>query len=329
MASLYVAEQGAVVAKSGGRIVVRRKDKLLATVPSAHLDRIVAFGNVHFTTPTITFALKQGIDIVFLSSRGSYRGRLQSPWSKDGKLRYLQYSAYSNAQVRLLLAKAIVRGKILNAAALCARQETSAEGRKYARQLRALAKRANQVQDLASLRGIEGAASLAYFQAYRSFLKHPQGFPGRRRRPPTDPINALLSLGYTLLYTDMYAMVSMVGLDPYLGLFHQPAHGHAALVSDLIEEWRPTIVDALVLLMLNRADFCPVDFRVQGDGTIRLTKEALRRFVKQYEQRLARVVDHPRLGKRLSYRQCLEAQVRHLVAFFQGRIPAYQPFRTR
>jgi len=329
MASLYVIEQGAVVAKANGRFQIRLRGKLLAEVPTQQVDRITAFGNVHFTTPAVTFALREGIDVVFLSSRGTYRGRLQSPWTKDGDLRYLQYAAVSNPEKRLSVAKQIVAGKIQNAAALCARQERSPVGRSCAKELRLLAKRAGLVQDLAGLRGVEGVASSRYYQAFRSFLKYPHGFSGRKRRPPTDPVNALLSLGYTLLWSDMWAMVNAVGLDPYLGMLHEPRHGHAALVSDLIEEWRPTIVDALVLFLLNRAELTANDFRFLKNGKVQLVKAGLARFVTRYEQRLSRRVYHPRLCRHLTYRQCLETQARHLAAFVRGEVAIYQPFRTR
>lgn len=329
MTTLYVIEQGAIVTKTDGRVVVRKDHQVLQDIPAINIERIVLFGNVHLTTPAVAFVLKEGIDVVYLSSHGTYRGRFQPPWAKDAHLRQLQYRASLDESFRLAISKRFIQGKLSNMAALCRRQKGSAEVSTMLRRLDQLSRRAAQANGLNELRGYEGAASTTYYKAFRLFLKQNFGFSARSHHPPRDPINALLSLGYTLLYNEIYALINVVGLDPYMGFFHEVKRGHAALASDLMEEWRPIIADSLVLFLVNRGELTGAHFRLPQPDQVCLTKEGLARFVRRYEDRLASQVHHPRLQKRLSYRQCLEAQVRHLVECILGKAKTYQPFQGR
>lgn len=308
--------------------MVRKGREVLREIPSVEVERIVLFGNVHLTTPLVAFALKEGIDVVYLDSHGGYRGRLQPPLAKDGRLRRTQYKVSLDTAFRLELAKGFVQGKLRNMAALCRRQRRAAVGDSV-RKLEQLSLKAERARDLEGLRGYEGAASAAYYKAFRSLLKQDFGFKTRTYHPPPDPVNALLSLGYTLLYNEIYSLINVVGLDPYLGFFHEPKHGHAALASDLMEEWRPVIVDSLVLFLVNRGEIEGSHFRKTPKGQIRLTKEGLSRFVAKYEGRLRKRVYNPRLRKKLPYRACLESQVRHLADRILGKTEAYRPFRLR
>lgn len=329
MATLYVLEQGALVTKIDERLVVRKDRKVLRDLPAHQVERIVLFGNAHLSTPATHFVLRQGIEVVYLSQRGVYYGRLQPEVTQDGSLRHVQHQRASDSRFCLELARSIVQGKIANLEALCARQRRQGQWlREALERLGNAQQRLPRAHDLDALRGYEGSAAVAYYRAFGEMLRRDWGFGGRRHRPPPDPINALLSLGYTLLYQAMQGMIGIVGLDPYQGFFHQMKPGHAALASDLIEEWRPIIVDSLVLQIVNRGELQPADFRSVRDQA-RLTREGLARFLEHYDARLAERVEHPRLGKKLSYRQSLEEQVRHLGRVLLGEEPTYQPFRTR
>jgi len=328
MGTLYIAEQGAVLTKTDSRLLVRKGRKVLQDIPSIHVEQIVLFGNIQLTTPAIAFALDKGIDVAFLSSYGTYRGRLQPVWTKDAKLRQTQYGAFSDPRCRLILARQLVHGKLHNMAALCRRQRSAkATGpiKTAVSRLVQLDKKTANAANLATLRGWEGAASAAFYQALSTLLRPELGFRGRNRRPPRDPVNALFSLGYTLLFNNFYAMINIVGFDPYLGLFHEVKRGHATLASDLMEEWRPVIVDSLVLSMINHRELRQEHFLCL-EGQIRLTKKGLERFLKRYDARLASKIQHPRLDQQMSYRRCIELQVRHLADVISDPKKSYHPF---
>lgn len=203
MATLYVTEQGALVAKKGQRLLVSKAGKLLQEVPIIHVDRVVLMGNIHFTTPALVQMLKRGVDVVLLSSHGTLRGRIQSPWGKDARLRERQYELCHTGGVRLTLAKQFVIGKLLNMAALWRRNRDSASASEPLKALRRLVGKASAASDLAKLRGYEGAATALHFQVFKASLGQELGFTGRAHHPPMDPVNALLSLGYTLLHNEL------------------------------------------------------------------------------------------------------------------------------
>ena len=331
MGTLYIAEQGAVLTKTDGRLLIRKGRKVLQDIPAIHVEQIVLFGNVHLTTPAMAFALNEGIDIAFLSSYGTYRGRLQPAWTKDARLRQRQCRVFSDPRRRLVLARQLVHGKLHNMAALCHRQRPQkAPGtiRAAVGRLVQLDKKTANATNLAVLRGWEGIASATFYHVFSTLLRPELGFRSRNRRPPRDPVNALLSLGYTLLFNTFYAMINIVGFDPYLGIFHETKRGHAALASDLMEEWRSIIVDSLVLSMVNHRELGPEHFLCL-DGQIRLTKEGLGRFLKRYDARLASKIQHPRLNQRMSYRRCIELQTRHLADVINNDKALYYPFLMR
>ena len=183
-------------------------------------------------------------------------------------------------------------------------------------------------QNLESLLGYEGTGAAAYYRAFREFLTHDWGFTARAFRPPPDPINAMLSLGYTLLHNHVYAFTNVVGLDPYCGYFHQPKHGHAALASDLMEEFRQIVVDGYVLSLVNNNRVRPEDFEQTRKG-IRFTKAALDQFLTGYYGRMQQTFQHPARDEKTTYLRCIELQVRHLARVITGEAPEYKPFLIR
>lgn len=154
------------------------------------------------------------------------------------------------------------------------------------------------------------------------------GFRARTHHPPTDPVNVLLSLGYTLLYNHTFAAINIVGLDPYLGFFHQTRHGHATLASDLMEEWRTIIVDSVVLGLINRGEVGAADFQLR-DGCVRFKQAGMTRFLQAYDARVRSAVLHPQVQQWLPYLRCIELQVRHTAQVLTSQEPQYLPFKTR
>lgn len=333
MGALHIAEQGSVVTRCDLRFVVRKQGREIEDVSSSNVDTIVLHGNVHLTTPAVTLALQEGVDVVFLSEHGRYRGRLQGLWGRDGELRSLQYEAARDDSIRLRLAKEFVAAKVDNSRAMWNRLRHGRLGEGQPTNavefLKQLSRKVPGARDLEQLRGYEGAAGAAHFSAFKSATPAAFGFKRRSYRPPPDPINALLSLGYALLYNELTAQCMTAGLDPYQGFYHERKHGHAALASDLMEEWRPIMVDALVLALVRRGHIQKDAFRTARGGAIRLTKRSLNAFVCTYDKRLEQRVHYPRTDQRLTFRQCIEEQTRLLAATLRQDQPNYTGFRWR
>ena len=325
MGTLYLTEQGSVITKTGERFLVRKDGELLQDLPAMHVDQIVIFGNANFTTPAMRYVLDSGIEVAYLTSFGGYRGRLQAGWSKDVSLRHQQYARSLDPGFCLQVAQAIVAGKIRNSIGFCRRQRRlGRDAKRRMAAMEALLPKVQEAVNLNQLMGYEGTAAATYYREFRTFLREDFGFKTRQAHPPADPLNALLSLGYTLLYNHLYAAISVVGLDPYQGFLHQQKRGHAALASDLVEEWRAIIVDSTVLTVVNRREIKPADFQQTPQG-FRLNKPALTHFLKRFDTRVSEDIFAPGINARTSYRRLFEQQARQLGRVIRDQAPTYEP----
>ncbi|MGQ9457150.1 MAG: CRISPR-associated endonuclease Cas1 [Anaerolineae bacterium] len=331
MASLYVVEQGAKLTCTGHRLVVEKDGQALQVVPMIKVSEVIVFGNVSLTTPAMKRLMEEGKDVVFLTTAGRYCGRLVGPETRHGQLRLVQYQRLQDGAFKLRLAQGFVQGKVHNMRAHLERRDRAGGSRAVSValvELEALEARALRTQNLHSLRGVEGTASRQYFGTLRTLLAAEWGFTGRQRRPPPDPVNALLSFGYTLLHQIVQGMVQMVGLDPYLGFLHEPSYGRPSLALDLMEEFRPVAVDPLVLRSVMEGALTRADFEVSDDPErpVRLTEAGCRTFLRLFEEHLQRPFLHPRDGEQTTLRRCFEGQVRELARVLEGRQEAYRPF---
>ena len=327
MAILYVTEQGATIRHLAGRIIVRREERVLHEIPDFKLEQIVVFGNVNLTPGLITYCFAEGVDVAFLSSTGKYRGRLQPELARNVALRQKQYERCANSEFCRATAAAIVAGKIRNMIAMVRLQRRLREtGRAPVADLEAILSRVAAARTLDSLNGYEGSATNAYFKSLRGALKGDWEFEAREYHPPRDEVNALLSLGYSLLYNNFYAAINIVGFDPFLGVLHRPRFGHACLASDLMEELRAALVDRLVLTALNKRVLVKTDFTTNADGHLRLAPEALKRFLALYAAQLNEPVFYATQNIRTTYRQVIEYQARHFARYVMGEEAAYRPF---
>lgn len=329
MAILYITQQGAVLHKSGNQIVVKKDRDVLQEIPIVHLDEVVIFGNGHITTQTMGYLLHKNIPVSFLSSQGKYKGKLQPQYTKDTSIRQQQFATAADSQRCLSLAKGFVRGKLMNAIRFSQRQRTQNTKVKSAvRSIRQTLEKLERAENLESLLGYEGVGTAAYYRAFQQFLSGEWEFTTRQFRPSPDPINAMLSLGYTLLHNHVYAFTNVVGFDPYCGYYHQPKHGHAALASDLMEEFRQIIVDGYVLSLVNNKRIRPEDFEQTNKGS-RFTKQALDKFLTGYYGRMQQTFQHPIRNEKTTYLRCIELQVRHLARVIIGKDVTYKPFLIR
>lgn len=350
MTVAYVLEQNASVVKEGERILIKKDRYVLHTLHAFKLEQVVLFGNIFLTPAAMAYLLKLGIDTVFMGRNGRYRGRLQGPYSKNISLSQRQFEKLGRGDFRLETAKGIVVGKLRNLRAVLLRLNRSNEDAALDDRILGIKntiERIDAASDPDALMGYEGRGSALYFEGFPKGLRADGfAFTKRIRRPPTDPVNALLSLGYTFLLNEVLGAVAIVGFDPYLGALHAPEYGRPSLALDLMEEWRPVIVDTLVLSLLNLKTLTREDFMVSealpdppacDDDVlldphpmpVKLTDGGMRKFLAQYERKMAQKVRHPLTGQNLSYRDCIREQVRHFARYMRGEEEAYQPFALK
>ena len=331
MATMYVTEQGARIEKEYRRILVTKNDEVLVRVPLVRISHVVLVGQVGATTPALHVLLSAGVGLSLISRTGQLRGRLAPPTGKNIPRRHAQYARGQDADFCLSVGRAIVGGKLRNqrtmARRICRGHPEIDEG--PIEQISAAIKATDDAADLAKVRGQEGHGARAYFQILRQAIPEEWGFERRARRPPPEPANALLSLGYSLLTQNMITAAEIVGLDPYDGLFHADKHGRPALALDLEEEFRSIIVDSVVLTIINKGLLTPDDFYPGPKGGVWLKQEALKTFFRQYGKRIHTRVVHPGLKHRLTYQQCFEVQARLLAKVIEGKKETYTPFLTR
>jgi len=250
----YVTVQGARVVREGRHLLVRLGDDIHHTLFIGKLEQLVLCGNITLTTPALSLLLREGIDTVFLRRDGRYRGRLASAEPRNVFLRQRQFHLCNDTDFCLAAARNIVTGKLCNMATLLQRIKRSRQSTiagRIAQAIREIIDKLPQANHLDTVRGLEGAASARYFEGLRQGLDNDYGFCRRVRRPPTDPVNSVLSLLYTCLINRIYAAVRLAGLDPYPGVLHCLDYGRHALPLDLVEEFRAPLADALMLALFN------------------------------------------------------------------------------
>jgi CRISPR-associated protein Cas1 len=333
MPPLYVTQQGASIGVESRRLVIRKEGETLSQVPLIKIDAVYLMGMIQITTQAMRRLMKAGIDLVFLTQAGDYRGRLVGTASGFGELRRWQYRRADEADFSLRTAQAMVEGKLRNQRSLLARvgrdrpddQVTVAAGR-----LDDFIRRAGQAAPLGSLLGVEGSGTAAYFGVFGRLFSRPWPFEKRVRRPPTDPVNVLLSLGYTLLARAAEQAIYTVGLDPYIGFLHAQARGRPSLALDMMEEFRPLVVDRAVLSVCNNRRVTPANFTPGRDPQrpIVLDEAGRNAFLRELEARWTTRLAYPATREQASYRRCLELQVRHLARCLQTG-GAYRPLTPR
>ncbi len=330
---LYVDEQGAKIKKTGQRLLVKKEEQVLQDIPLCNIDQVVLVGGVNLTTPAIKMLLDQGIPVAYLTTGGKYRGLVEPSFTRNGLLRLAQFSAYFQDDLRLGLARRFVTGKLANMRILLMRHNRRVKSEKMdkaARNISGAIAAAARAQDSDTLLGVEGMASRQYFSVFSLLIKPGMyfEFSGRNRRPPRDPVNALLSYAYTLLLKDIQSAVQVAGFDPYVGYLHHPVYGRPALALDLMEEFRPIVADSSVLSAINRGVVGEEDFAYQLGGCF-LNPAGRKKFYKCYQERLRSEISHPVFNYKLPYLRVFELQARFLGKVLQKELKEYIPFVVR
>ena len=263
---IYVKTQGARIVKEGRHLLVKKGDGVYNTLFTYKLDQLLLFGNIEITHNAMCQLMRENIDTVFLTRYGRYLGRLAAPESKNVFLHKAQYILLDAPEFGLALARDIVAGKLANMATLLMRIKRSRkipEAGIMAREIQDLMPKLAGADSVDSVRGYEGRGSALYFKGFRHGFVEDMGFRKRVRRPPTDPVNSVLSLLYTFLMNRVYAAVRIAGLDPYPGFLHSADYGRYSLVLDLMEEFRTIVADTLTLSLFNLKILQKNDFHVE------------------------------------------------------------------
>lgn len=348
--ALYLNTPGLRVGRKDEVLTIKDKDTLLDEVRMNDVSHVALFGNIQITTQAIQDLCDAEIPVTYFSGGGWFYGITHGHGLKNVFLRIEQFRLARDPAFALRIARAFVHGKIRNHRTLLMRNHVEAPASALLR-LKQAAQDALAASALDELLGIEGAAAAAYFEQFSGMLKLPDptdddlpglestpppagrkpftfDFTARHRRPPTDPVNALLSLAYSMLSKDCTIAAAAVGFDPYVGFYHQPRFGRPAMALDLMEEFRPLVAESAVLSAINNRMVQLDDFVSAGDA-VNLTPAGRKKFFLAYEQRMSSLLTHPLFDYKVSYRRALELQARILSRVLTGEIPEYVPLTTR
>jgi CRISPR-associated protein Cas1 len=349
--ALYLNTPGLFVGRSGEVLQVKEKKELVQEVRINDLAHVALFGNIQISTAAVQALCEADVPVTYFSMGGWFYGFTRGHSLKNVFTRVEQFRLARDPKMRLWLARSFVIGKIRNHRTMLMRNHLEPPPATLAK-LKNSANTARDVQTLEELLGIEGAAASFYFQQFSGMIKVEDelalsepattarpawtnrqlrfnfDFAGRKRRPPIDPVNALLSLAYSLLAKDCTIAALTVGFDPYVGFYHQPRFGRPALALDLMEEFRPLIAESCVLTAINNRMITEKDF-VRAGHAVNLSAAGRKQFFVAYETRMNHIVKHPIFDYKVTYRRALELQFRILARYVTGEIDEYVPFMTR
>jgi len=333
---LYVTGHGLTIGKSGDVLQIRERQKPIQEVRIGEISQVNVFGNVQFSAAAVQGLCWAEKPIAHFTFGGWFYGLTQGLGLKNVFLRKRQFALSEDRFFCLSFARELVAAKIRNQRTLLRRNHIEPPATALA-QLKRYAEAATNAEELDELLGIEGNAARIYFANFPGLLKAENEradaiftfeFNRRNRRPPADPVNALLSFAYSLLTKDLTIIGHSVGLDPFIGFFHQPRFGRPALALDLMEEFRPLIADSIVISAINTGMVTSNDF-IRVGLAVALTPRGRKGFLRAYEQRMDALVTHPLFGYRVNYRRVLEIQARLLARLLTGEARRYAGFETR
>ena len=337
--TLYVTTEGAYLRADHETLRVEVEKETKLQVPFHHIGGVVCFGDVMMSPAAMARCAEDGRFVVLLDRNGRFKARIEGPVSGNVLLRCAQHEAMRDSERTLSIARNMVGGKIQNSRQIVLRGAREADDLTDAQALRNTADalgnavgRIPQCGDLETLRGIEGESARAYFSTFDRMIKEDRNtfrMDGRNRRPPTDPINALMSFLYALILNDCVAAAEGVGLDPQMGFLHALRPGRAALALDLMEELRSVLADRLVLTLINRRQVSAKDFTQRSGGAVQMEDAARKEVIVAYQKRKQEEITHPVLDQKMPLGLVPHVQARLLARVLRGDLEAYPPFLYR
>jgi CRISPR-associated protein Cas1 len=337
--TLYVTTQDSYVGKDGLNIVTKVDGNEIGRVPVHMIGGIVCFGRVAMSPAAMGFCAEQGVTVSYLAEHGRFLARMEGPVSGNVLLRKQQYRC-SDAEVQCAtIVRGIVSGKILNQRAVIRRalrdhsdgmQPDSRQRLQSAEErLTHIARRTEKPSTVDEMRGFEGEAASLYFSVFQALLRTDDAnlcFSGRSRRPPLDPVNALLSFVYTLLVHDIRSALETVGLDPAVGFLHRDRPGRPSLALDLLEEFRPFFADRLVLSLINRRQVKASAFRRLENGAVLMSDDLRKEVLIAYQERKREELTHPFVNEKVTIGLLWHIQAQLLARHLRGDLNGYPPF---
>lgn len=331
---IYVCTQGSELHLKDNQFIVLKQDQCLVSYPIEPVEQIELFGNIAVTTPVINLCMKKGIIIAFYSHSGFYNGRFEPLSSKNVIRQKLQVRTSDNDSFCVKLSQNIISAKIHNQMVLLRRYFRSEDihDREKLQKMTWLQKKAANGASIEKIRGYEGTAAGIYFNTLGSLVKEDFRFSKRTRRPPTDAANCLLSFGYTILLNEIIGKLSERGLNPNVGVLHSDYHNRPSLACDLIEEWRPVIVDPVVMSMINGNELRSEDFyQKKGSPAVYMTDPGRRRFIEKLEMRMMTEMKYLKsMNKEVTFRHAIAIQVSKFIKAIENQnADYYEPVMIR
>lgn len=337
--TLYITTEGAWLRKEGQNIVMEVDGAIRGRLPVHMLESLVCFGRVLVSPPLLGYCAESGISVCFMTSYGKFLARVEGPVSGNVLLRREQYRRTDDSHACTAIVRNLLLGKLHSQRVVIGRglrdyrEKMEEPARKTLSHAHARLKRISiRLQHESSadvLRGLEGEAAQAYFAAFDHLIRAPESafrFKGRNRRPPRDPINALLSFLYTLLTHDCRSALEAVGLDPAVGFLHRVRPGRPSLALDLMEGFRALLVDRLALSLINLRRLVAADFHYLDNGGVILKDDARKVVLTAYQERKRDSLMHAFLGEKVAIGLLPLVQAQLLARHLRGDLDGYPPF---
>ena len=332
--TLYITTQETYLRKEGETVVVEKDKSVLLRLPIHTLQGIVTFGNVMTSPFLLNLCAERGVCVSFMSETGKFLARVTGPISGNVLLRLAQMRAYEDKAKKGDIARSFVIGKVMNVRNVLQRRmrdhgETPSLRDTSEQLLDVLRRLRDSEPDAARIRGLEGEAGAIYFGTFNELLLAGQdnfAISSRNRRPPMDPMNALLSYLYTLLAHDCRGALEGVGLDPQIGFLHEIRHGRPSLALDLMEEFRAVIADRVALSLVNLRQLDAKDFKTTESGAVEMKEDARKTVLQAWQKKKQEMVVHPFIEERAPIGLLPHLQALLLARFLRGDIDAYPPY---
>ena len=334
MSYLYVCEQGASIGLADNRFQIKCRDGMVKSIPAEALEVIEVFGKVQITTQCIEECLKRGVNILYYSTNGAYYGRLISTNHVNVQRQRLQAERTKDLDFRIAFSKRLIDAKIRNQIVVM---------RRYARhgnynversvvEMQNMYKKLENAKSIEQVMGYEGTAAKTYFRELGRMIDPQFAFSGRTRRPPKDPFNSLISLGYSIILNEFYGKIEGKGLNPYFGVMHSDHEKHPTLASDLMEEWRAVLIDSLALSMLNGHELCKDDFYTETEQPgVFLEKDGFKKYIQKLENKFRTATRYlSYIDYSVSFRRAMDLQINQFVKVLETNdVELYHPVVIR
>jgi len=332
MQTIYVTDNGLQLKRKSNRIVLKKDGKIIEEIPILDLKRIMIFGNNQLSTELMRYLAGKGIEVAFLSTTGRFKFRLVPETSKNIYLRMAQHDRYRDREFRISLCRTVIRAKLKNQRSLLVRYQRNrpdADLERLIEALKAQMERVEPAESIEALMGVEGFGSRLYFEAFGKLLLGGFQFSKREYYPSPDPVNALLSFGYMMIFNELSGVLEACGFDIFLGFLHSTRYGRASLATDLMEDLRSPVIDRLVLYLINKGTIKPDQFtQVEDKKGMRMDDSALKTYLSNYEKFMTASFQDALKGPRRSYRELLREKVLSLERALLNR-SEYTPYLYR